>query len=259
MAGFFLYPYIIALMQLLIDGLLTNYTITNPSARQTLLILHGWGHNQADWQQVAKGVSSDIRVISLDLPAFGSTQPFLDQSGTPTYSHFVRSFIKKLKISSLSILGHSFGGQIAVDYAINYPKGLNHLLLLSPACIRNSKPSLKSQTISAMSRILAPVVPTIKRIVSQTLSSADYAKATPKQKQVLNLILRQDYTQKLHHIQAPTTIIWGTEDHLIPNTSKFLTEKIPNANLVVLYGQGHNPHLEAPDKTICAINDTLIK
>lgn len=237
-------------MQIVVSQILTHYTDTNTKQPHTLLILHGWGHSSKNWETTIPLLDKSYRYISLDLPSFGDTQSLPQPAGIPEYTNFVHQFICKLNLKSLSLLGHSFGGQIAVDFSLKHPQMVKKLILLSPACIRQSSP--KTKLLSSVKK----VIPFANRF-GQFFHSADYANSSPIQKKVLSTILTQDFSNKLRDITQTTHIIWGSEDKEIPYSGKIIAESIPDSHLHLVYSSGHNPHLTHPQKLASIINEIL--
>lgn len=244
-------------MQIVVDGLLTTYLSVNPNKRYILLILHGWGQSSSFWQGVCNSLPSEVSGMALDLPAFGSTQPLSGSPGVKDYSIFVLKFIEKLKLKNVILLGHSFGGQVAVDFALNQPELIKHLILLSPACIRNPHPTLKSRLLSSFKPLLKLLPNEFNRWLFEKIASKNYLTSNPVQRDVMKRILREDYSEKITKLTISTSIIWGSEDREISNEGKFLSENIKNSRLYVLYGADHSPHITAPQKLLPVLNEIL--
>lgn len=237
-------------MQIVVSQTLTHFTDTNPKQSKTLLILHGWGHSSKNWETVISLLDKNYRYIALDLPSFGNTQNLPSPSGVPEYTTFTHQFISKLNLKSVSLLGHSFGGQIAVDFSLKYPKMVEQLILLSPTCIR--QPSPKTKLLSSIKKIF----PFAGRF-GQLFHSSDYTNSSPIQKKVLSTILTQDFSNKLVDIIPNTHVIWGSEDKEIPYSGKVIAESVPNSQLHIIYSSGHNPHVTHPQKLTSIINEIL--
>lgn len=236
-------------MQTVINGVLTNYEAVNPKAKSPVVILHGWGGNALLWLPLAKLLTDEYRYYLLDLPGFGGTRNLAGNSDVPDYAQFVKDFADKLSLKKFILVGHSFGGQIAADLAIKYPQHLKQLVLISPAIIRTR--TLKIWIIIGITKVVKPLLVLLPPIVISSvlkLFAGDYAKANDYQKSVLNNILKYNLSHKLHLIEAPTEIIWGSEDKVIPYMGKYLVENIPDARLHVIYQCGHMPHLTHPKK-----------
>jgi pimeloyl-ACP methyl ester carboxylesterase len=246
-------------MQIVVDGLLTNYHQVNPNRKNTLLILHGWRSTGSHWQKVLDSLPGDIAGIALDLPAFGSTQPLPGLPGVKDYAVFVQKFIDKLKLKNVFLLGHSFGGQVSVDFALTYPESIKHLILVSPACIRNKKPTFKTRLFSALKPMLRILPRSLSQLIFSKFASHNYLHSNPLQRQIMKKILYEDYSGKIKNISVPSSVIWGSEDKEIPNMGKFLAENIRQSELFVLYGVDHSPQTTAPEKLSKVLKTIFLK
>lgn len=245
-------------MQTVINGVLTNYEVVNPKAKNTVLLLHGWGQNASLWLPLAKLLRNDYRYLLLDLPGFGGTKGLKSNSDVPEYTQFIKDFIDKLKLKDFILIGHSFGGQVACDFTIKYPELISHLILVDAPIIRTR--GLLTKVKIFIAKIFKP----IKQIVPISLVSQihekiahDYSHSDDYQKSVLRQILKYNLGTKLHLIKVPTEIIWGSEDKVIPYVGKYLVENISDARLHVIYGCGHLPHLTHVNKTAQILNNIL--
>ena len=95
-----------------------------------IVLIHGFGLNSRVWEKHVDELSKTNRVITYDMRGFG-------KSSLPTcrYSHSedLHELLKVLNVGDVKIVGHSFGGQVAVEYALKYPTEVGSLVLISPA------------------------------------------------------------------------------------------------------------------------------
>ena len=110
-----------------------SYEILNPSQKQSILILHGWGSNKEIMKQAFAKELKDYKHIYLDMPGFGASSNDMILT-TEDYAEIVKAFLIILNIEPLVIMGHSFGGKVATLLASRY------LVLLSSAGIITEKP-----------------------------------------------------------------------------------------------------------------------
>lgn len=246
-------------MQAVVNGVLTNYEVINPKAKDPVLILHGWGSNIFYWLPLVKLLTNKYRYICLDLPGFGGTHNLTKNANVPDYTQFVLNFGEKIKLRHFFLVGHSFGGQIATDLSIKHPSNVEKLILISPASIRIRRITTKIKIIvTKIVKHLFFFIPTsTKNKIIGLYAPKDYVIANQFKKSVLHQILKYNLGPKLHLIKTPTEVIWGSEDHVIPYMGKYLVENIGNANLHILYGAGHLPHLTHPGKLARALNQIL--
>lgn len=246
-------------MQLVVDGIPVNLIEKNPKAKKTLLILHGWGHHGGLWQNLADNLKQSVRIILVDLPGFGSTPLLPPHAGVPSYSDFVYHLVQKLKIKSPIILGHSFGGQITIHHALNHPQSLDSIILVSPAGVRlRSKKTKLMIFLAKQIKTLQVIFPRpILKAIIRNFTSNDYLEATQEYKEILKIILKDDYSTRLKDITTPTHIIWGDGDLEIAYNGKLMHEQIPDSTLDVIYGADHNPHLKKVTELANIINKYL--
>lgn len=244
-------------MQIVIDRILTNYEVVNPKARKTVLLLHGWGSNASYWLPLIKTLSNQFRYYLLDLPGFGGTRELKTNSDVPDYTEFVHEFIKKLRLKDVILAGHSFGGQIASDFALKHK--LKRLILIDAATVRvrTFRTKLKIILTKSLKPLTFLLPPLIKNKILLLYAPPEYVNANYYLRSVLHQILKYDLSKKIHLIKIPTDIIWGSEDRVIPYVGKLLVETIPKANLHVIYGAGHLPHLTHPQKLAATLNQIL--
>lgn len=235
-------------MQIVIDGTLTHYHDINPDATKTILVLHGWANTSENWLTVAQHLPTNYRYLLIDLPGFGQTEHLPGKPNVPEYTEFIASFIDKLHLQNPILFGHSFGGQIALDLALKQPTKISGLILFSPAGVR-----LRSRYVRYRLKVFKLLrffkkflPPSFYRYLLTKMGSADYANAMEKHRDILKQIVNYDLSTKLKEITLPTTIIWGSEDRVIPYKGKFLAENIPNSQLVILYGMGHIANILQP-------------
>lgn len=246
-------------MQTVVNGVLTNYELVNPKAKTPVIILHGWGSNASYWMPLARLLSGKYRYHLLDLPGFGGTKELAKNSDIPEYTQFVKDFVDKQKLQKFTLAGHSFGGQVAGDFALNYPEKLTKLILIDAAIIRirTMKTKLKIMITKAIKPLTMLLPPTARNKILSLYAPSEYVKANSYLRSVLHQILKYDLSEKIHLIKVKTDIVWGSDDHVIPYLGKRLVENIPNANLQVIYPAGHLPHLTHPAKLAAVLNQIL--
>ncbi|MFH1388784.1 MAG: alpha/beta hydrolase [Patescibacteria group bacterium] len=242
----------------MISNLLTNYQIYPcDESKETLLILHGWQCNITSWTQVAVELSKQINVMLLDLPGFGQTQEPSTAWEITDYADFVEEFIKKLELTNLTIMGHSFGGRIALILA---PKNLCDKLILVDSAGLPIK-DLKAKILLMATKVGKPILKLLPRKYSKIfldlIVSADYKNSGTMLKTFKKIVLPDlsNYTKK---ITVPTLIIWGDRDEMLSlKHAKRFKKLIPNSTLRIIWGAGHNPHLEKPEKFVELIREEL--
>jgi len=229
----------------------------------TLIILHGWQSSKEKWQKVKELTETqNLRVVALDLPGF-KPENQLDKSwNLDNYVSWLKNVLENFSNSSepFFILGHSFGGRIAIKFASKYPKKLKGLILVSAAGIKKEK--------TFRDKVLLKTIKLAKKLgvqeqASQTkglwqiirrvfyryvLRQADYLKANPIQKEIMKSALKEDLKPLLADIVTPTLIVWGAKDKItLLKDAYLMKEKIKNSQLEIIDNIGHTPHFECPE------------
>jgi len=211
-----------------------------------ILILHGWGSSVERWAKVQDMLATKgFQVIVLDLPGFGKTPAPGAVWGVQEYAQFVNEFAENLGLQKFVLVGHSFGGQIAVQFAATHPEKTEKLVLVAAAAIRH-EPGKKAKVLAA----IAGVTPKpVKKVVSSAFMRSDYARAQGIMKDIMKKVIQQDLTLEFGKIFVPALIVWGDKDTSTPVQDAHVIQKlIPNAKLEILPGVGHRVNFEAPEK-----------
>jgi pimeloyl-ACP methyl ester carboxylesterase len=223
---------------------------------ESLLILHGWGGSSDSWLEVQEILSKKgLKVIVPDFPGFGKSKTPPKIWGLKEYSDFIFDFAQTLGLESFFLLGHSFGGRIAVKFTLLHPEKIKKLILCDSAGIK-PKPGLKTRMIFMLARmgnavftpkILARFKDGARNLFYVFLRNKDYVKARGNMKEVIRNVIGEDLLPELPLLRTGVLLIWGEIDKLVPlKYGRIFREKIPGAKLIVLPKIGHSPHLEAP-------------
>ncbi len=240
--------------------------ISGPADAPVVILLHGFGSSLETWEPWAGVLDRQYRVIRFDLPGFGLTGP--DPSGDYTDQRTVlilAGLMDRLGIRRADLIGNSLGGKIAWNFAVAYPERVNRLVLISPDGFASPgfeygvKPKLPfimrllpyslPRFMLRMNLVIAYADP--NKLTDATLTRYQDMMLAPGDRQAILARTEQVFLEppgpKLAKISAPTLILWGEEDRMIPfsNAADYLRD-IPHANLVALPGLGHVPFEEDP-------------
>ena len=233
---------------LTVDGNHLHYR--EVGAGSPVLLLHGWGSNADSFNYLEKHLAPNFHVFSLDLPGFGGSSLPPTAWSLNDYVELVKSFIAKLEITMPAVVGHSFGGRIAICLGA---QGLaSKLILANSAGVRprrNPSYYLKVYLFKLAKNLLSLAPPNLRPILlerlQQRFGSSDYRNANPILRKTLVNVVNEDLTALLPNIKAPTLLIWGENDTATPvYQAKIMEQKIPDVGLVVLKGAGHYSFLD---------------
>lgn len=217
---------------------------------KNLVFIHGWGATAKIFETVFYYLKDDFNIHYFDLPGFGNTT--IEKVMTlKDYAEFVFKFLEKNNIKEPIIIGHSFGGAIAIKLALLYPGNISKLILVSASAIRQRR--YKIILIKKISDFIKPFLPEkLRKLILKILrlDKTDYAKIdSPKLKKTFKNIINDDLSIYLPTIKIPTLVIWGEKDNITPLTEGELMAKlIPNARLLVIKNAGHFRFLEKPEE-----------
>jgi pimeloyl-ACP methyl ester carboxylesterase len=242
--------------QIVIDGMLTNYQVFGDG--EALLILPGWRRPIGEWIPIAKSLSNKYKVVLLDLPGFGTTALPETAFGVFEYVDFVKKFLDKLKIEKCIILGHSFGGRLAIVLA-SEEKIVSKLILVDSAGIENK--SLYAKLMRILRIIFSPVLRilplSIKDKISNFIGSGDY-KTAGNMRKIFVKVVNQDLRSFLPKIKIPTFIIWGDKDKTQPvSQTKIFKQGIKDSKVRIVWGAAHDPHLQKTEQLMAILKDVL--
>lgn len=228
-------------MQIKINNHNINYI--QEGKGKDILLLHGWGQNIEMMLPLGNQFKNKFRITILDLPGFGKSEEPQEEWDIHTYTNIIRQFIQELKIVNPILIGHSFGGRIAIDYTAH--NKVNKLVLFGSPCIRDKdKLTYKEQALKTIAKI-----PGIKKIADEAkkyIGSPDYRQASPMMRKILVNVINEDLFVAAKKINVPTLLIWGTEDQASPIEEAIELEKIiQDSALIKIDGGTHYVYLEA--------------
>lgn len=206
-----------------------------------VILLHGWGQNIEMMKPLGDPLSKKYKVTILDLPGFGESEEPKNAWTLNDYKEMLEILVEELKIKKPIIIGHSFGGRLAINYSSD---NVIEKLVLFGSPIRPEKraDSLKVKTLKALKKL--PGMDHIGEKMKKYIGSRDYKAASTIMRQVLVNTVNRDLTEQAQKIEEPTLLIWGDYDTEANIEDARLLEKImPDAGLVVLPGT-HYAYLE---------------
>jgi pimeloyl-ACP methyl ester carboxylesterase len=258
---------------------------TGPSV---LLLVHGIGSDGTTWDAVAPRLADTFTVIVPDLLGHGtSAKPRADYS-IGGYANGMRDLLGLLDVDRVTLVGHSFGGGVAMQFAYQFPERTERLALVASGGLgQDLNLALRALTLPGASVALGLSQLGPLRIVLAALRTAaglgippslawDLDEALSVHAKLRDPRARDAFLRVLRHVAdwrgqlitlqdrayltegLPTLVVWGEQDHVIPvEHSVAAAELIPESRVVRIPGVGHFPHKEAPDAFVGALSDFL--
>jgi pimeloyl-ACP methyl ester carboxylesterase len=210
-----------------------------------VLALHGWGRRGSDF---AKSLG-DIPAIAPDLPGFGASPPPSEIIGADEYADMIVEILDFFDEPPV-LVGHSFGGRVAVCLAARHPDRVGPLVLTGVPLIRHGstrRPQFGYRVIRWANSIGLVSDERIER-EKKRRGSADYRNADGVMRDILVKVVNESYEEQLRHIETPVTLLWGEDDTEVPvAVAEAASVLLADSELVVLVGVGHFVPVEAPD------------
>ncbi len=250
---------------------------SGPRQAPVVVLLHGFGASLQTWDVWAPGLSETHRVIRLDLPGSGLSPPDPEHDYTDARSlKLLIGLLDELGVSRATLVGHSMGGRIAWTFAAKHPERTDRLVLIAPDGFASQgfqygKPMGVPASLSLMRHVLPkPVLRmSLKSAYAQPESLTDALTTryhelllAPGARQAMLDRLKQTALQEpepmLRQIKAPTLLVWGEADAMIPfGNAKDYLQAIKGSRLVSWPQAGHLPQEEAAEVSLQALVDFL--
>ena len=220
-------------MKIYIKNININYEVSGVG--YPLIFLHGWGGNLHVFDKITSQLNEDYKIYQIDLPGFGESE-ISDSYSIEEYAEILNEFCLKLGIVRPILIGHSFGGRIAIKFASLYI--VERLVLISSPGIKEKFNILKWSKIR-----LYKLKKKLK--LKTSLGSVDYKNANGFLKDVLVKAVNNDLTYSLLNVRCETLIIHGKEDTTVPlYIAKKMKNLIPNCGMVIVKNAGHFPFVD---------------
>ena len=214
-----------------------------------ILALHGWGRDGSDFAAVLDGLPA----IAPDLPGFGFSPPPKGTWGAEDYARRLAPVMSELRTPAL-VVGHSFGGRVAVCLAAQRPDLVRGLLLTGAPLVRTNPPASPhlAYRLARWGHRRGLVSDSLLEALRQRYGSRDYQAARGVMREVLVKVVNESYEQQLEALSPPVDLIWGAQDREVPVDQARVALQLMKAggcrvNLSVIPGAGHDLPISHPD------------
>ncbi|NBH05097.1 alpha/beta fold hydrolase [Amycolatopsis sp. SID8362] len=247
-----------------------------------VLFLHGIGDDSSTWLELLTALADDYTVIAPDLLGHGfSAKPRADYS-VAAYACGMRDLLTTLDVDRVTVVGHSLGGGVAMQFAYQFPERCERLVLVGSGGVGASvHPLLRLAAAPGAGLVLPllgarPALPVLRGLAELLRISEDldyvvarYLRlAEPETRsaflrtlrsvvdwrgQVVNMLDRCYLTEGI-----PTLLVWGTEDRVVPSGHALRAHRaMPGSRLVLFEGAGHFPHRSDPERFAATLREFL--
>ena len=219
-----------------------------------ILLLHGWGQNIEMMKFIGDNFQDRFRITILDFPGFGESEEPHETWTIDKYSEMLEEFVKLVGVKKPIVMGHSFGGRVAIRYSAR--NAIEKLVLFGSPCIRvQEKLPLHVKALKGLKKL--PGMNGIGEYMKNFIGSRDYKAASPVMRQTLVEVVNEDLSKYAREIEEPTLLIWGDNDTEAPlNDAKELEKIMIDAALIVLPGT-HYAYIENLTQVVNILNNFI--
>lgn len=236
---------------IIIDGLTIHYEDKGPETGHPVVIMHGWGCDHTTVGSIAGIFEKGMRVLNVDLPGHGKSQEPPSVWGIENFTALMEKFIDTLSLDCPALVGHSFGGRIAILLSSRNP--IKKVVLVDAAGIKPKRSLayyLKVYSFKFAKHLCLLFCGKDKggRIVEGWRSrkgSSDYRNSSPVMRAVMSKCVNEDLKTVMPAIKASVLLVWGENDTATPlSDAKKMERLIPDSGLVSFPGCGHYSFLD---------------
>ncbi len=250
-----------------------------------IVLIHGMLNSSSHWQSVALDLARDHTVVAPDLIGHGDSAAPRGDYSLGAHAASIRDVLAAIGIDRASIVGHSLGGGVAMQFFYQFPQRVERLALISSGGLgREVSPMLRTAALPGVSallsltiqpRMLAALAGAGVRMRERALGGGVYLQAIARALRPLeNVEARQAFlttlrsvidvhgqrvsaTDRLYLLETmPTMILWGERDHTIPlEHGRRAHEAVPDSHFKTLPNAAHFPHLEDPGGVARALRE----
>ncbi|HEY1833271.1 MAG TPA: alpha/beta fold hydrolase [Solirubrobacteraceae bacterium] len=242
-----------------------------------VVLIHGMLNSSIHWRTVARRLAERYTVIAPDLIGHGDSAAPRGDYSLGAHAASIRDLLAAIGVEQATIVGHSLGGGVAMQFFYQFPQRVERLALISSGGLgREVGPMLRSAALPGVSgllsltihpRVLGALWGTGARMRERGIGAGEYVQAIARALRPLqNADARQAFlhtlravidfrgqrvsaTDRLYLLESvPTLIVWGERDHTIPlEHGRSAHEAIPGSHFRTLAKAAHFPHLDDPD------------
>ena len=236
-----------------IGGVRLHYDESGPAGGRPVLLMHGWGCDHSTVASIAGILSAGMHIYNVDLPGHGKSDEPPTVWGVNSFTRLMEEFTERLGLKDPVLIGHSFGGRIAILMSSRNP--VSKVVLVDAAGIKPARPLsyyIKVYSFKSAKKILPLLLG--KKLGGKMIDtwrgkagSADYRNSSPRMRAVMSRCVNEDLRGVMPAIKASTLLVWGEKDTATPLSDARRMEKlIPDAGLVSFPGCGHYSFLDNP-------------
>ena len=228
-----------------------------------VVLVHGLGCNWTLWIKQRAWLVPYRRVIAMDNRGSGGSRPAAQGWSTRDMATDLRAVVEDARLVKPVLVGLSMGGTIVLQYALDYPDALSHLVVGdTPAGLPKAYQQQPEQQQEVQLINTASAAETASRRMARYFSTSGDQRLKQWLVAMIGAMDTDNYRSqanatfafafnvgdRLHEVTVPTTVVWGALDAMLPVVvARIIQQAIPHATLRMVEGAGHFVNLEAPD------------
>lgn len=213
-------------------------------ADQVVVFIHGLGDTPDAWAHQINALPTGFRGVTVDVPGLAPGAPITKEFTLTDAAEGILAELDRLEIESAHFCGLSLGAMIAFQIAVDHPERVRSLTLAAGQV----KPPRVLMTIqNAIMRVLPA-----KMVSSEGVSKAQMLA-------VVNAVAKTDLSGKLASVAAPTLVFCGSKDRANLPAARTLASGIPDTELRIIDGAGHQSNTQAPERFSATFNEFLLR
>lgn len=223
--------------------------VLDGSGEKTVVMLHGWGLNGKAFDVLHRAIESKAKCLIVDFYGFGESGEPESYYDTYEYAYQIFLLLSRLNIKKIILVGHSFGGRVAIILSSIFDIDICGMVLTSSAglnrfSLKKSLKILRYRLCKYLSRIGL-----IKKDSLSKFGSSDYKKLSNNLKKNFVKIVRQDLKNLLKKINVSTSLFWAKDDSETPMwICRKLHSNIKGSEVMLSASGGHFVYLKKPNK-----------
>lgn len=247
---------------------------------EPLILIAGLGYDRWAWHKMIAGLASNFRVIAFDNRGVGGTDKPAGPYTAQLLAQDTAELLKAVGVEKTAVLSHSMGGFVAQAFALNYPQMVSKLILSATNFGGPNHIPVAPEALVVLMDTTSDPITRLKNGI-RVSTAPGFAKKHPEiveawltyrqthpidlagyQAQLaigLGLLTAENcFEHKLPAIQAPTLILFGEHDKVVPSgNAPLLARQIPNSTIHILPGAGHFYPFETPETAVSVITSFL--
>ncbi|MDP6946438.1 MAG: alpha/beta fold hydrolase, partial [Myxococcota bacterium] len=243
-----------------------------------VVLVHGLGFSRRDWGgQVSALVAAGHQVVSFDLRGFGDSELPSEPYDIATLATDVVAVHEALALGPVHLVGHSLGGMVALQVALDHPERVRSLVLASTSCHNGRRASALGRLAASISRVgyqtamadpeitaqIDALVPEMLGYVPMIMAALEKIAAEPDEARALAWQATVDFSllDRVHGIAHPSLVVHGDADRIIPfSAGERLSEALPDCRWLAVEDAGHGlpiTHAQPLNASMIAFITTL--